>query len=197
MIADRCPPRGTAEPEEETMASTSGPDGHDRQRDDAQRAYEQQGHPQQGYPQQGYPQQGYPQQGYQQGYPQQGGYGQPPVAPRNGAGIAALVLGILSILLSWLLGLGLLPGVIGLVLGIVGLRRVRRGRATNRGTALAGLITSILGVLLSLVVVVVLAVAWNSGGRDLAACFRDSGSSEAAVQQCIDDLDQPVGSVNP
>lgn len=143
-------------------------------------------------------------QGYdRQGYDQQG-YGQPPVAPRNGAGIAALILGILSILLSWLLGLGLVPGVIGLVLGVVGLRRARRGRATNRGTALVGVITSVVGIVLSLVVAVLLAVvfgaAWNTGGRELVDCLRSSGNSEAALQQCVDTYNQRVddiGTINP
>jgi len=201
------PARGTGEPEEDTMASTSGPDGHDRQSgdrqsDDPQRAYERQHDPdrQQAYDRQG----GYGQGGYGQGGYGQGGYGQPPVAPRNGAGIAALILGILSILLFWLLGLGLVPGIIGLVLGIVGLRRARRGRATNRGSALIGVITSIVGIVLSLVVAVVLAVvvgaAWNTGGRELLDCIRSSSSSEAAVQQCVDTYNQrldDIGTVNP
>jgi len=179
------------------MAFTNGRDGDDRQRRDAQRAYEQQGYdPRGSSDQQGHDQRG--------AYDQQGGYGRPPSAPRNGAGIAALILGVLSILLFWLLGLGLVPGVIGLVLGIVGLRRARRGRATNRGSALGGVITSIVGIVLSLVVAVVLAVvvgtAWNTGGRELVACLRSSGNSEAAVQQCVDTYNRhldDVATVNP
>ncbi|NAZ82839.1 DUF4190 domain-containing protein [Kineococcus sp. R8] len=154
------------------MASTTGPDGS--------------GH------------QGYDRQGY--GDP----YGTPPAAPKNGAGIAALILGILSLLLFWLLGLGLLPGLVGIVLGIVGLRRARRGRATNRGTALVGLVTSIVGTVLSLIVAVVLAVTvgavWNTGGREFASCVSSAGNSEAAIQQCVDTLNQRVddiGTVNP
>lgn len=166
------------------MASTTGPDGDGRQ------AHEQDGRGQGGYGQGGHDQRGY------------GAYGQP--APKNGAGIASLILGIVSILLFWLVGLGLVPGIIGLVLGIVGLRRARRGRATNRGSAMIGLITSIVGIVLSLIVAVVLAVTvgavWGNGGRELATCIRDSGNSEAALQQCVDTFNQRVddiGTVNP
>ena len=67
-------------------------------------------------------------------------------APRNGLGIAALILGIiggisaiipLSILLAGILG------VIGLILGFLGRRRAMRGEATNKWIAERGIMASL------------------------------------------------------
>jgi hypothetical protein len=66
--------------------------------------------------------------------------------PRNGLGIAALILGIiggisaiipLSILLAGILG------VIGLILGFLGRRRALRGEATNKWIAERGIMVSL------------------------------------------------------
>ena len=89
------------------------------------------------------------------GYP--GGYAPaaspyaPDPAPSNGLGTAALVLGILAILVAFvpLLGFSAYPlSLLGIVFGLVGLRKVSRGTAMNRGVAVAGLITSVLGLVL-------------------------------------------------
>ncbi|MFJ4848810.1 MULTISPECIES: hypothetical protein [unclassified Streptomyces] len=110
--------------------------------------------PQGQYP--GYP--GYPGYADYPGYPGHpaypggpyGAWGQP--APRNGFGVTAMVLGIIgSILGIACFGafLGLPLGLAALVFGIVGLRIVRRGEATNRGQALTGLILGIVSVVVS------------------------------------------------
>jgi hypothetical protein len=82
------------------------------------------------------------------GYP--GHY--PPLGPqvvlrgdRNGLGTAALVLGIVAVVFSFIPLVGIIAwpiGITGLILGFVGLARVNRREATNRGVAIAGLITS-------------------------------------------------------
>jgi hypothetical protein len=98
------------------------------------------------------PQQPY-QQGPPQGYPGNGYPGHyPPLGPqvvlrgdRNGLGTAALVLGITAVIFSFIPLVGIIAwpiGITGLVLGFVGLARVNRREATNRGVAIAGLITS-------------------------------------------------------
>jgi hypothetical protein len=69
--------------------------------------------------------------------------------PRNGPGTASLVLGIVGLVLFF--GPGALLGLIGAALAVIGLRRARRGIASNRGVAIAGLITSVLAVGISLI----------------------------------------------
>ncbi|NAZ85826.1 DUF4190 domain-containing protein [Kineococcus indalonis] len=132
------------------------------------------------------------------GYEQQGGYGQPYGArPRNGAGLASLILGVIGLLLCWLLGIGIVPGLIGLVLGIVGMRRARRGEATNRGVAIAGVVTSAIAVVASAVflalTIAVGSAFWNNGGADLTQCLRDAGGDVAAQQQCQQDFNEDLG----
>lgn len=97
--------------------------------------------------------QGYPP-GYGQGYPP--AYGQPaypygygPVR-RNGLGTAALVCGVIAIVMCWTVGLGIILGVLGIVFGIIGRQRATRGEATNGGAALAGLVTGAIGLALGI-----------------------------------------------
>jgi hypothetical protein len=56
---------------------------------------------------------------------------------RRGLGIAALVLGIAGLLTLWLCGLGTLPALAGIVVGVIAV--VQRN---GRGMAVAGLILS-------------------------------------------------------
>ncbi|WP_329597227.1 DUF4190 domain-containing protein [Streptomyces pseudovenezuelae] len=99
----------------------------------------------------GYP--GYPQS--PQGY---GGWA-PPMPPQNGMGVAAMVLGILSCALFCMYGiLSLVLGVLAIVFGIKGRKRAERGEATNRGQAQAGFIMGIIGTILGVVVIVLLVI---------------------------------------
>ena len=77
--------------------------------------------------------------------------GQPYGAPQqqtNGKAIAALVLGIASIVLACY-GIGLLPGIPAIILGRMSGREIEEGNGTGDGLAKAGLITGIIGVVLS------------------------------------------------
>lgn len=91
---------------------------------------------------------GYPPQPGQ--YPQPGGYAQPypaPAAPQQGGGlaIAALVLGIIS-LIAWLLPIcGFPVAIVGLILGFIGRRSPAR-----RGMATAGIVLNIIGLVLTI-----------------------------------------------
>ncbi|MFJ9522048.1 DUF4190 domain-containing protein [Kitasatospora sp. NPDC101801] len=72
--------------------------------------------------------------------------------PRNGLGIAAMVLGIvgalfgLAVILFWL---AWLPSLLAVIFGGIGLSYARRGLATNRGMALAGVLLGVAGLLVS------------------------------------------------
>lgn len=87
-----------------------------------------------------------------------GGYGSPypyGTAPKNGLGTAALVLGIIGVVLSWTVYLGVILGALAIIFGGIGLGRAKRGEATNRGSAMAGLVLGIVAIaLLALLVVV-------------------------------------------
>ena len=61
-------------------------------------------------------------------------------------GVASLVLGILSIILNFVPGLGL----IGAVMGIVGIILGALGKKNNQSCATAGMVLSIIGTILCL-----------------------------------------------
>ena len=62
--------------------------------------------------------------------------------PQNGLGTAALVLGILGMLL------GCIFSALAIIFGAIGISRANSGRATNKGAATAGLILGIVGLAL-------------------------------------------------
>ncbi|HSK61745.1 MAG TPA: hypothetical protein VK935_22105 [Actinomycetospora sp.] len=96
----------------------------------------------------------------------------PPAAPRNGLGIAGLVLGLCGLVVGLipLFGIGaILLGLVGLVLGLVGVGRARRRIATNMKTAVTGVIACVLAVALGITGVVIVANAVTQLGEDLSA----------------------------
>lgn len=106
---------------------------------------------------QGYPHQGNGQSGYPQGYPQpgysQGGYGQPPQRQGNGFGVAALVIGIIALLLSWIpfINIGaIVLGAIAVILGILGLRR----KFVGKGMSIAGIVLGALAIIASAIILI-------------------------------------------
>jgi hypothetical protein len=96
--------------------------------------------------------------------------------PRNGMGTAALVLGIVGLVLA-LIVVGGLPGLIAVVLGVVGLLRVRRGEANNRGVAIAGIVTGALAIVVAVVVGVFLAENADEI-EDLGDCLEDADTEQ-------------------
>ncbi|MEX2289395.1 MAG: DUF4190 domain-containing protein [Mycobacteriales bacterium] len=122
-----------------------------------------------------------------------GAFGEPvPRAARNGLGVAALVLGILS-LVSWFLFVGGIFGVVAVVLGLVGRGRAKRGEATNGGMALAGVITGMVGVLLTILVIAGV-VSLLGGGKltNLTECLQQAGSDQAAIDRCAAEFEEVV-----
>ena len=79
-----------------------------------------------------------------------------PIGPRtarNGMGTAALVIGVVAVVLVALLiffPLALVLGILAVIFGALGMRRAKRGEATNNGQALAGLVLGIVALVLSL-----------------------------------------------
>lgn len=113
------------------------------------------------------------------------GYGTPPPARRNGLGVAALVIGILSVLTSITVIGGAVLGVGAIVLGVLGRGRVARREADNRGVATAGLVLGILGLLLSAALIAFGVSLLNSPeGKQLTDCVDRANGDQNAVAQC-------------
>ncbi|MGQ4668718.1 DUF4190 domain-containing protein [Metabacillus halosaccharovorans] len=73
----------------------------------------------------------------------------------NGKAIAALILGILSIITIIFTGVGIILGVIGLILGIIGFNEIKRFGQEGRKMAITGIICSCIGIFITIVFVVI------------------------------------------
>jgi hypothetical protein len=83
-------------------------------------------------------------------------YMPPPATPtpRNGFGTAALVLGIVGAIFAFIPVIGVIAWpmvIVGLILGILGIQRARKGVATNKGMSIAGTALSAFGLALCIV----------------------------------------------
>jgi hypothetical protein len=120
------------------------------------------------------------------------GFG-PATGPRNRLGIAALVLGIAAAVLSVTVLGGIVLGVPALILGLKGRARARRGEATNGGVAVAGVVTGIIALLLSVALVVVGVIVLNTNaGQTYRSCLRQAGSDRAAISACGRQFDKQL-----
>jgi len=82
-------------------------------------------------------------------------YQYPPAQPTNGLAVAALVVGIVGVVLFWTVWGGVILGILGLVFGAVGLSKANHG-APNKGMAVAGLTLGGVAVVGSILFVVAL-----------------------------------------
>ena len=121
------------------------------------------------------PYSGYP------GYPPQ-----PPTGPKNGLGIAAMVLAIVGLVLCWSVAGGIL-------LGICGRGRGKRGEADNGGIAIAGIVRGFGSIVAGLVFIPIYVGLFDSvGGTDYIDCVTRAGSDQQAVQDCADQFTERV-----
>ncbi|WP_412074588.1 DUF4190 domain-containing protein [Streptomyces sp. col6] len=130
------------------------------------------------------------------GYPGYPGYGHPWGGPQpaNGMGIAALVLGLISVVGFCMYGLGIVLGVLALIFGVLGRGRAQRGEADNGGVALAGIILGSVGIVVSAAFLGFLIWAITSDDTD-----DDSGSAyeRAAVSQIVEAREHaPLGHIS-
>lgn len=124
--------------------------------------------------------------GYGQPY---GGYQPPPTGPKNGLGIAALVVALLGLVFCWTVVGGVILGVVAVIIGIVGRGRAKRGEATNGGVALTGTLLGALAVVVSLAFIPIwMGVFSEVGGTDYLDCISRAGSDQDAVDGCANQL---------
>ena len=100
------------------------------------------------------------------------GYGtaQVPMQPRNGLGTAALVLGIIGVIFAFipfLCWIGTILGGLAVIFGLIGHSRKRKGQATNGGAAIAGWVLGAIALVLSVIFMVMAALAVNQAVNDL------------------------------
>ncbi len=110
--------------------------------------------------------------------------------PRNGLGVAALVIGVASLVaaVSFILfPIALLGGLVGAILGVIALRGGASKGATNTGQAVAGVVCSLLALIIAIVFSVRVGT-WAARNTDVFTrfdkCIAQAGN-RSDVSNCI------------
>jgi hypothetical protein len=116
--------------------------------------------------------------------------------PKNALGLTSLVLAIVGLLSVWVPVVNIASIVLGLVaivIGIIGRRRVKRGIANNGGMAIAGIVLGTLAVIVGLAFIALWATVWkDAGGGDYIDCMQKAGSNQYQQRHCADQFRQNV-----
>ncbi len=127
---------------------------------------------------------------YQGSYP---GYGPPATGPRNGLGVAALVVAIIALVSSFSVVGGILLGIVAVILGFAGRGRVKKGEANNGGVAMAGIILGAVSIVIGLAFIpIYVQVFKDSGAGDYFDCMNKAGQNRSAQAHCEDEFRQSV-----
>jgi hypothetical protein len=121
-------------------------------------------------------------------------YGPPqPVAPKNGLGIAALVLAVVALLSVATVFAPIALGTVAVVIGLVGHARAKRGIADNGGVAIAGIVLGALAIVVGLAFIAIWTTVWKDvRGGDYIDCMQRAGENRVAQQHCADQFRNSV-----
>ena len=112
---------------------------------------------------------------------------------RNGMGTAALVVGVVALVLAVLLiffPIAFVLGILAVIFGFVGIRRADRGEANNRGHALAGLVCGALAFVLAISIAIRLGTFINDHSGDFRSFWTcvTGAPSESEQRSCGETL---------
>jgi hypothetical protein len=115
------------------------------------------------------------------------GYPPPSIEPKNGLGIASLVLAIIALLSVWTVFVAVVMGPAAVVVGFVGRGRVKRGVANNGGVAIAGIALGALAIIVGVAFIPIYTVVWKDvGGGDYIDCIQKANNDRLQEQRCAD-----------
>jgi hypothetical protein len=121
------------------------------------------------------------------------GYPPPPVQPKNGLGIASLVLAVIALLCVWTVFVAVVIGPVAVVVGSIGRARVKRGIANNGGVAIAGMALGALAIIVGVAFIPIYTVVWKDvGGGDYIDCIQKANNDRLQQQRCADQFRQNV-----
>ncbi len=122
------------------------------------------------------------------------GYGGPLARPRNGFGVAALVLGLLALLLCWTIIGGIVFGILALIFGLLGRKRANRGEATNGGMSVVGAVIGTIGLVIAIGLIVLGISLFNTpAGQSYQRCIQEAQGAPATLQRCLEEFAGKIG----
>ena len=95
----------------------------------------------------------------------------------NGMAVAALVLGIISFVLFFACGVGILAGVVAVILGFLGMSKAKQ-IGKGRGMSIAGLILGGVGIVVSALFLVLVTIGINKTADKVQDAFGPVSSSD-------------------
>lgn len=109
-----------------------------------------------------------------------------PVIKRGGAAAtAALVFGILALVTSFSVVGGIVLGLLALIFGAIGSRRAKRGIAYGRGRAIAGILTGLIGIIISIALIgFFVSMVRGSDAKAMRTCVQHAGFNASAIHTC-------------
>ncbi len=117
------------------------------------------------------------------------GHPAPAINPRNGLGVASLVVAIVALALVWSVVGGVVLGLIAAGIGAAAHRRARRGIADNGGVAVTGMVLGFVAILIGPIFIPVWLGLWNViGGDDFVDCMKSAAGNHALQHECVDQL---------
>lgn len=125
--------------------------------------------------------------------PQQ--YAPAPPQPKNGLAIAALCCGLVGILVGLIPLMWIAAGalaILAIVFGIVGIRRVGRREATNRGTAIAGLIAGVAAAGMAIAGIAIFFSSLSRLDHNLSNLNSSSGAAQVRDQHVVSHQEQKL-----
>jgi hypothetical protein len=109
-------------------------------------------------------------------------FAQPPQRG-NGVATAALVCGIIGVLIAWMpfvVVAGVVLAILAVIFGVQGIRRARE-QGTGRGVATAGLVLGVIGLLLAIVGIVLSVVTYRAIDEFISPAPHDVDVTECTV----------------
>jgi hypothetical protein len=128
------------------------------------------------------------QQGAAPGYQPAPGVATPAAAPSK-LPLAAMITGLVSIPLLLACGAGLLSGIVAIVLGFIGLSRIKRDGAGSKGQAWTGIVAGFLAIVIGIVAIVAIATP----AFRFAQCVEDTGDERLCERLFEDELIRRFG----
>lgn len=112
----------------------------------------------------------------------------------NGVAVAALVIGILSLLTAFVPVVGLLGvvgGIVAVILGVIGRGKAKQG-ASGSGMAMGGIITGASAIVIAVLITIALFTfgsnVFGESFRDFNECMQRTGDQELCEQQLEEEI---------